>query len=105
MPYAEENAPTKVVTTDSARILVNYELIDALIIDDDLYTGSKWLRIPTFGLSVEEGTPSLPVRIETFELPVGCDSVTITKRFGPAKDFSIELTPSRTFKYLQFNMS
>ena len=97
MPYAEENAPTKVVTTDSARILVNYELIDALIIDDDLYTGSKWLRIPTFGLSVEEGTPSLPVRIETFELPVGCDSVTITKRFGPAKDFSIELTPSRPY--------
>lgn len=80
LPYAEETLPEKIVTTSPNQTVVKYELIDATIIDDGLYEGAKWLRVPSFGLTIEEGTPSLPFRIETFELPVGCDSVSVKRK-------------------------
>ncbi len=95
LPYAEETLPEKIVTTSPNQTVVKYELIDATIIDDGLYEGSKWLRVPSFGLTIEEGTPSLPFRIETFELPVGCDSVSVKSIVGPYFEISMELTPSR----------
>ena len=95
LPYEEKTMPTRIVEADSAQTTVSYELIDALIIDDYLYQGSKWLRIPSFGLTVEPETPSLPVRIETYELPLGYDSVVLAGMVEGVLSLPMELTPSR----------
>lgn len=95
LPYIEEVPPECIITGDSTQIVVNYKLTSAIIQEDDLYEGSSWIKIPGFGLTRDSQTPSLPILLESFDLPEDCDSAVITITQASYKDYNYAITPSR----------
>lgn len=66
-------APKLTVTydRDNSEYLVTLEIEEIEIVDDDVYTGCKFLKIPGFGQTTQSGTASLPTKGEPFVVPQG----------------------------------
>jgi hypothetical protein len=92
--YADQ-VPTRTVSRDSTGMTVEYEIPTAISYADDLYEGTNWFKITGFGLNCEEETPSLPQRVDIFDLPDNCVSATVTMLDAEKTTWTMELTPAR----------
>lgn len=87
--------PIFVQKMDSSGVTMSCTIPTIEFTADSLYAGSYWCVINNFGITSTVGTPSLPQRFETFELPVGVDSATVSIMSYNYSDFIYEITPSR----------
>ncbi|MDE5942455.1 MAG: T9SS type A sorting domain-containing protein [Muribaculaceae bacterium] len=76
-------------------ITVTYSIPQIQKEPDKLVEGAYWWKIPGFTQISDESFPALPVRIDSFTLPLGCDSVRVVMKNHDIKSFNIKLAPGR----------
>lgn len=83
------------INKGESKIKVKYIIKKVDFRPDSLYVGSEWCEIDGFGQTSTLGAPSLPVRIDRFELPFGCDSAEVRILNSNYVYFDREITPGR----------
>lgn len=89
----KSTVPTRDVQTLDDGYLVTYTFDNALILSDNLYTGTVFWKIDGFGLNESAGEPSTLLRNDLLNIPSGC-SARIEVVDSAYQDFSYELTPA-----------
>lgn len=93
---SQKIVPLKSVTSDDEGISVNYTISQIMVQDDDeIYPGTVFMKIDGFGQTDEPGTPSVPFRRDSYKLPEGCSTVSLTLEKCSFVDVDYELTPAR----------
>ena len=87
--------PTITAKTEDDGITVTYEIPHAIVKPNTGINGAYWWEFPNFGTIHEEGYPALPIRIDSFELPFGCDSTQIVVTQTSCSNLDIEIAPAR----------
>lgn len=92
--YSDSLLPQREISSDANGITVSYIFPGAITVSDDLYPGKQALNLPGFALTSTPGTPGIPMRYDTFEIPEGCSAEVflISKK---QKSLAISLSPAR----------
>lgn len=72
--YSDSLLPQREISSDANGITVSYIFPGAITVSDDLYPGKQALNLPGFALTSTPGTPGIPMRYDTFEIPEGCSA-------------------------------
>ena len=71
---SETITPVRTIEQDATGITVSYKFSGAISLTDDLYPECKSIDIPGFGHNLTLGEPAWPIRIDSFEIPDGCEA-------------------------------
>lgn len=86
--------PTRDIVKLSNGYLVTYTFINALLIPDNLFSGTTFWKMDGFGMNEEAGEPCTLFRNDLISIPSGyCAIVEVTD--SAYCDFDYELTPAR----------
>lgn len=66
--------PVRSIQQDDAGVSVSYHFPGAMAVKDDLYPESTMLDITGFGRNATPGEAAWPFRIDSFEIPEGCEA-------------------------------
>ena len=69
--YAQDCTPTRDIQETDSGIVVTYWFHGGILQDDPLHPGSKFWKIPGFGLNDTAGEPAFPFHYDTFAIPQG----------------------------------
>lgn len=91
----KDTEPTQNVTFSNSGISVSYEITAVNMITDDVFTTTYNASIPSFGNTSIEAQPAYPFKADRFELPEGCENVSVTITSSSYRDRSVLLAPAR----------
>lgn len=86
--------PERNIIQDETGVTVSYEFHGAVAVQDNLYPASVNISIPGFGQNTTLGEPAWPLRIDSFEIPEGCDAE-VSVVSSQWTDLGVSLAPSR----------
>lgn len=86
--------PVRNIIQDETGVTVSYEFPGAVAVQDNLYPESVNISIPGFGQNTTLGEPAWPLRIDSFEIPEGCDAE-VSVVSSQWTDLGVSLAPSR----------
>lgn len=91
---SESLTPKRSVTQNSNGLTVSYEFPGAIAIQDDIYPDCYNIDIPGFGRNHNLCEPAWPIRMDSFEIPVGYEAQVsvIGEKWIP---YDFPLAPSR----------
>ncbi|WP_289766581.1 C25 family cysteine peptidase [Bacteroides acidifaciens] len=87
--------PTQSVTYSASGINVSYEITAVNMFSDDVFTTAYNAAIPGFGNTNTESQPSYPFKADRFELPEGCENVSVSITDFKFRDKTVTLAPAR----------
>lgn len=87
--------PERRVSVSPDGVTVTYEFKHAVVLSDPDVADYYLWRISGFGHSVVPGEPDVPVRWDSFALPEGCASFTVSVLESACVDVPLRLSPAR----------
>ena len=87
--------PERRVSVSPDGVTVTYEFKHAVVLSDPDVADHYLWRISGFGHSVVPGEPDVPVRWDSFALPEGCASFTVSVLESACVDVPLRLSPAR----------
>ena len=87
--------PERRVSVSPDGVTVTYEFKHAVVLSDPDVADYYLWRISGFGHSVVPGEPDFPVRWDSFALPEGCASYTVSVLESACVDVPLRLSPAR----------
>lgn len=87
--------PERRVSVSPDGVTVTYEFKHAVVLSDPDVADYYLWRISGFGHSVVPGEPDVPVRWDSFALPEGCASFTVSVLESACFDVPLRLSPAR----------
>lgn len=87
--------PERRVSVSHDGVTVTYEFKHAVVLSDPDVADYYLWRISGFGHSVVPGEPDVPVRWDSFALPEGCASFTVSVLESACVDVPLRLSPAR----------
>lgn len=87
--------PERRVSVSPHGVTVTYEFKHAVVLSDPDVADYYLWRISGFGHSVVPGEPDVPVRWDSFALPEGCASFTVSVLESACVDVPLRLSPAR----------
>lgn len=86
-------SPSYSFSSNEDSFTASFKMNEVELVDDEIYSGRRFISIPSFGYTSKPSTPRLPVRTETIEVPKGKSAVvSITQ--STYTEFSLTLPPS-----------
>ena len=87
--------PERRVSVSPDGVTVTYEFKHAVVLSDPDVADYYLWRISGFGQSVVPGEPDVPVRWDSFAMPEGCASFTVSVLESACVDVPLRLSPAR----------
>lgn len=87
--------PERRVSVSPDGVTITYEFKHAVVLSDPDVADYYLWRISGFGHSVVPGEPDVPVRWDSFALPEGCASFTVSVLESACVDVPLRLSPAR----------
>lgn len=83
------------VVSDTTGIEVSYVLGTITLVDDNLFPGSKQLKMTGFGQSYMPGTPWVPMRADTYRLQGNMENFKVEILSAESVEFPLDVAPAR----------